>query len=332
MNLHGIDLNLLTVLHALLDERNVTRAAARVHLSQPAASNALARLRHLFGDPLLVRGEGGLVLTPRAQALVEPLNSAISQIEATLAAGAAFDAASSTMTLTIATSDALQLGFLPLLMSRLGAKAPRVKLVCTPLIGVAKGTGDPVPERELASGEVDLALGFFAQPAPALHAKALFDGDFACVVRREHPLAGRALTMSEFTELGHVVTTAAHHDLSTVDATLATHGMARRVAIVVPQYSVVPYVIARSDFIAVIPRALAAGFAQLFGLRIVEPALALPGYTISQLWHERTHRSLAHRWLRETVTELVAGLPASAWRAGGAPGATQIQHGQAATS
>jgi DNA-binding transcriptional LysR family regulator len=312
MNLHGVDLNLLGVLHALLDERNVTRAAARVHLSQPAASNALARLRHLFGDPLLVRGDGGLVLTPRAQALVEPLSLAISQIEATLTAGSGFDAPSSTVTFTLATSDALQIGLLPLLMSHLAGQAPGIQLVCTPLVGVAKGTGDPAPERELASGDVDLALGFFAKPPAQLHARRLFDGDFACVVRQEHPVAKRALTARQFVELGHVVTTASHHDQSTVDATLARHAMQRKAAVVVPQYSVVPYVIARSDFIAVLPRALAEGFARLFGLRVIEPPLKLPGYTISQLWHERTHRSLAHRWLRETVTGLVAGLPVAA--------------------
>jgi DNA-binding transcriptional LysR family regulator len=143
-------------------------------------------------------------------------------------------------------------------------------------------------------------------PPPQLHARRLFDGDFACVLRKDHPLAGRALTARQFVELGHVVTTASHHDLSTVDATLASHGMQRRAAVVVPQYSVVPYVIARSDFIAVLPRALAEAFARLFSLHVIEPPLALPGYTISQVWHERTHRSLAHRWLRETVTGLVA--------------------------
>ena len=308
MNIQSVDLNLLAVLDALLEERNVTRAAVRVHLSQPATSNALARLRHLFGDPLLVRGNGGMVLTPYAQALLGPLRSAMNQVDAVLAVGTSFDAATSTDTFTIASSDALQIGFVPPLLTRLTVEAPGAKVICVPLGGTAQPTGDPVPERELAAGGVDLALGFFAAPPPQLHGKALFDGDFVCVLRDGHPFADSGMTPEAFAQCGHVVIAPAHHDHSTVDVALAKHRLVRRIAVVVPQYNVVPYIVARSDLVAVLPRRLAEGFVPIFGLKLLPAPIALPRFTIWQLWHERTHRSPAHRWLRSRVGELVASL------------------------
>ena len=308
MNFTGVDLNLLAVLDALLDERNVTRAARRVHLSQPAASNALSRLRHLFGDPLLVRSGRGLVLTPRAQALIGPLRAAMEHIDAALGAGATFEPATTTATFTLATSDALQIGLLPGLLARLAAEAPVARLVCTPLDGASSDVGDPLPDHALASGQIDLAIGFFSQPQAHHHVKALFSGDFVCVARKGHPGVGPDITLRQFVELGHVVIASAHHVHSTVDAALARCKLARRAAVVVPQYSVVPYVIMRSDHVAVLPRRLAEGFERTFGLRLLEPPLALPKFTISQVWHERTHQSPAHRWLRETIASLVGPL------------------------
>jgi DNA-binding transcriptional LysR family regulator len=304
MNSSNVDLNLLTVLDAVLAERNVTRASRRIHLSQPATSNALARLRQLFGDPLLVRSGRGMVLTPRAEALVGPVRTAMEQIDVALGAGDAFDPASSTATFTIATSDALQIGLLPALLARLEAEAPRVRLVCAPLENLRKDIGDPLPEHELASGQIDLAIGYFSQPREHHHVKPLFDGDFVCVVRKGHPVVGPGMTLRQFVELGHVVITSAHHVHSTVDSVLSRRKLVRRVAVVVPQYSVVPYLLLPSDHIAVLPRRLAEGFARVFGLQLVEPPVQLAKFTISQVWHERTHRSVAHRWLREMIGAL----------------------------
>lgn len=304
MNITSIDLNLLAVLDALLDERNVTRAARRVHLSQPATSNALGRLRHLFGDPLLVRSGRGLVLTPRAEALVGPLRLAMEQLDAALGAGSTFDPASSHATFTIAMSDAMQIGLLAGLLARLAVEAPAVRLVCTPVVGQGSVVGEPLPEHELVSGQVDLAIGYFPQPQAQHHAKVLFDGDFVCAVRQGHPAIDKAMSMRQFVDAGHVAITSAHHVHSTVDAALARRKLTRRIAAVVPQYSVVPYVLMRSDYVAVLPRRLAQGFERLFSLQLIEPPLALAKYRISQVWHARTHRSPAHRWLRELTQSL----------------------------
>lgn len=308
MNTSGVDLNLLVVLHALLEERNVTRAARRVHLSQPATSNALARLRLLFGDPLLVRAGRGMVPTPRAEALAAPLRVAMEQIGDTLRAGSSFDPANCKATFTLATSDALQIGLLPGLLAMLSARAPGVQIVCAPLVGLGNATGDPLPERELAAGEVDLAVGYFTRPPQHHRAKALFDGDFVCMVRKKHPHVGSAITLRQFVELAHVVTASAHHLHSTVDEALGRRKLARRIAVVVPQYSVVPYVLMRSDAVAVLPRGLAEAFERRFDLQLLEPPLPIIRFTISQVWHERTHHSLAHRWLRDTVAGLVEPL------------------------
>lgn len=306
MDSTSIDLNLLAVLDALLGERNVTRAARRIHLSQPATSNALSRLRHLFDDPLLVRSGRGLVLTPRAESLIGPVRAAMEQIDVALGTADAFDPASSKATFTIATSDALQIGLAPALLARLAAEAPGVRLVCAPLENVRKDLGDPLPEHELATGQIDLAIGYFSQPKAHHHVKPLFDGDFVCVARKGHPVVGPDITLRQFVDLGHVVITSAHHAHGTVDSVLARRKLARRVAVVVPQYSVVPYLLMRSDHIAVLPRRLAEGFERAFGLQLIEPPVALAKYTITQVWHERTHRSAAHRWLREAVGALGA--------------------------
>jgi DNA-binding transcriptional LysR family regulator len=306
MNIQNVDLNLLAVLDALLTERNVTRAASRVHLSQPAASNALARLRHLFKDPLLVRGTGGLVVTPRAQSLIAPVRAAMVQIEAALGAGAPFDAATTTETFTVAMSDALQIALLPALVDRLAQEAPNANLSCLPP-PPTRGrnvAGDAVPDRELASGEVDVAFGYFVALPPRLHARALFDGDYVCVVRKSHPLRARGLTLRQYAGLGHLVVSPADREIGTVNNALAQHNLTRRVVVVVPEYNVVPYVIMRSDLVATLPRKLAEGYARIFPLRLLKSPVELPGFTISQLWHERTHHSPAHRWFRGVVAAL----------------------------
>ncbi|MES2958997.1 MAG: LysR family transcriptional regulator [Pseudomonadota bacterium] len=307
MNATNVDLNLLSVLDALLDERNVTRAARRIHLSQPATSNALARLRQLFGDPLLVRSGRGLTLTPRGEALIGPVRAAMEQIDVALGSGEDFDPASSTATFTIATSDALQIGLLPALLARLAAEAPGVRLVCAPLENLRRDVGEPLPERELATGQIDVAIGYFSRPREHHHVRPLFEGDFVCVMRKGHPTAQAGMTLRRFVELGHIVITAANHVHGTVDAALARRKLARRVAVVVPQYSVVPYLLMRSDCIAVLPRRLAEGFERIFGLQLIESPVTLPKFAITQVWHERTHRSLAHRWFRDVVGALGVG-------------------------
>jgi DNA-binding transcriptional LysR family regulator len=230
------------------------------------------------------------------------------QVDAALGAGDGFDPAATTATFTLAASDALQIGLVPALLARLAAEAPRARLVCAPLEGTRKDLGDPLPDHALASGDVDLAIGYFTQPQGHHHVKPLFDGDFVCVARTGHPVAAPGMTLRQFVDLGHVVITSAHHVHITVDAALARRKLARRVAVVVPQYGVVPYVLMQSDHVAVLPRRLAEGFQRIFRLQVIEPPISLAKFTITQVWHERTHRSAAHRWFREVLGALAAPL------------------------
>ncbi len=311
MNRSNIDLNLLAVLDALLAERNVTQAARRVHLSQPAASNALARLRHVFKDPLLVRGAGGLTLTPRAEELELPVRQAMMQIDAALNQRAVFDPATATDTFSIAASDGVEVALLPSLIARLRNEAPGIDLRFRPLPSVSLAArpmrGDIVPEEELG-GDLDLALGFFPDPPQRLHARALFEGTFVCAVRKDHPAVKSKLSLRQFLALSHVVVASRSQGWhGVVDAALAKRNLARHVALVVPQFTVVPYIIAQSDFIVTLPRGMAAMFARTFDIRLVEP-LSLPEFAISQVWHERTHHSAAHQWLRSVIAELAVRL------------------------
>jgi DNA-binding transcriptional LysR family regulator len=299
-NIANLDLNLLRVLYALLAERNVTRAARRLHLSQPATSNALARLRHAFRDPLLVRGVSGLVLTPRAHELTELVRRAMQHIDAALNPPVAFDPATADETFTIAAADSLQVAILGGWMPRLAKEAPGVVLRFRPLGLTATALpGDIAPHAELANGELDLAVGAFVAAPRHLHTQALFEGGFVCVLRKDHPLAKGRLTLRRFLQLSHILVDS-QNELrpGLVDIALANHRLTRRVALVVPQFTVVPYVVAQSDLIVTLPKPLADRFARTFDLRVLDPPLELPKYTICQVWHERTHHSPKHRWLR----------------------------------
>jgi DNA-binding transcriptional LysR family regulator len=185
-HLSGIDLNLLPLLDALLEERHVTRAAKRVGLSQPAASRGLARLRELCGDPLLVRSPRGLLPTPRAEALRAPVRQALTVLEQSLVEKVVFDPATASRKIRIVSDDYSELVLFPSLVSRLSSSAPGIDVLVPP-------TG-PFEFEPLLRGEIDLALAPVRTnmpPPPGILVKKLYSERFVCVVRKGHPLAQR---------------------------------------------------------------------------------------------------------------------------------------------
>ncbi|WP_035514357.1 LysR family transcriptional regulator [Paraburkholderia nodosa] len=299
-----LDLNLLRALDALLDERNVTRAAQRLSLTQPAVSAMLTRLRESFGDPLFVRSQRGIVPTERALQLAAPLKQVLSEIERMLQPQA-FAPAEAEMTLTLASTDyALRAVVVPYL-ARLRETAPGVRAVIVPVQHERL-------QAQLESGDVDLAL-ITPETTPAdLHARRLFDERYVCVMRADHPAAARRLTLERFCALDHALVSYAGGSLSGVtDEALARVGRARRVTVSVNSFLVLPDILLTSDLIAVVPSRLVKD-AQ--GLAVVEPPLAIPGFTKTLAWHERTHRSPGHQWARALLFETCEGL------AGEAPG------------
>jgi DNA-binding transcriptional LysR family regulator len=293
-----LDLNLLRALDALLDERNVTRAAQRLSLTQPAVSAMLTRLRESFGDPLFVRSQRGIVPTERALQLAAPLKQVLSEIEQLLQPQA-FDPAEAQMTLTIASTDyALRAVVVPFL-ARLRHAAPGIRAVIVPVQHERL-------QAQLESGDVDMAL-ITPQTSPAdLHARRLFDERYVCVMRADHPAAARRLTLERFCALDHALVSYAGGSLSGVtDEALASIGRARRVTVSVNSFLVLPDILLTSDLIAVVPSRLAQGVG---GLAVVEPPLAIPGFTKTLAWHERTHRAPGHKWVRELLFETCEGL------------------------
>ncbi len=301
-DLAGIDLNLLVVLDALLTECHVTRAARRVGLSQPATSHALARLRRLLEDPLLVRGPGGgLVLTSRAALLAPALRSALEGVAATLRGPPAFDPSTARHEIRIATADYAELVLLPRLAARLGREAPGVDLWSSDI-------PHDVGER-LAAGAIDLILQVRGRSRYAgLYERPLFDETFHCVVRASHPIADKRLTLARYLALSHLLIAPRGQPGGVVDDALAALGKRRRVAMAVPHFLVAPHIVRESDLILTLATRLARLFAEPLELTVLRPPIALPSFTVSMMWHERAHHDPAHRWLREQIAAVAGEL------------------------
>jgi DNA-binding transcriptional LysR family regulator len=297
MNLYNFDLNLLVAFDALLEERSVTDAAERLGLSQPAMSNALARLRRVVGDPLFVRTSEGMAPTPRAQEIAEPIRQALNHIQQALQQQRAFIPAAAERTFTIATTDYAELVLLPRLMEKLATDAPGVNLTVV-------AVGSEVPMAELESGRIDAALGRFREVPAGVHAQTLFRERLVCVVRTEHPDVGKQLTLKQLTTLPHVLVSTQGASPGVVDEVLARQGLRRRVVLWAPHFLIIPIVVAQTNLIATLPERVARFFAQFLPLRILAVPIRLSPYPVLQLWHERTHHDPAQQWLRGLLAEL----------------------------
>jgi DNA-binding transcriptional LysR family regulator len=298
-DLHAIDLNLLVVLDALLAERHVTRAATRVGLTQSAASHALARLRELLDDPLLVRGpRGALVRTPRADALAPALHRALEQVREALRGEPSFDPATARRTFRIAASDYAELIVLPPLLERIARLAPAVDVWAVPL------RDDPAPD--LAAGDVDLSIGVWrARSWPSgFYQRRLFDDRFRVVLRAGHPAAQQRLTLARYVALPHLLIAPRGTAGGYVDDALAEIGQSRRVAAAVPHFLVAPHVIAATDLVVTLAARVAAVVTEPFGLLSLPPPLELPTFTTAMLWHERAHHDAGQHWLRARILDV----------------------------
>ncbi|MET0352007.1 MAG: LysR family transcriptional regulator [Rhizobacter sp.] len=294
------DLNLLKALDALLDERSVTRAAERLALTQPAVSGMLTRLRDTFGDALFVRSQRGIVPTLRALELAGPVKQLLQDAE-NLLRPSAFVPADARMTLTIASTDyAMQAVLVPFLAA-LRRQAPGIRVAVLPV-------DDARLPVQMERGEIDLSLIAPDDTPEALHARRLFDEHYVCVMRDDHPAADEPLTLDRFCALDQALVSYTGGAFRGVtDDALAALGRERRVTLSVKSFLLLPEILRHSDLIAVVPSRLAR---QASGLRIVAPPVAVPGFTKTLAWHERTHCNPGHRWLRELMFETCGEPPA----------------------
>lgn len=285
-------LELLRCFAELHRERHLTRAARRVRLSQPAMSRALGRLREVFGDELFVRTPRGMLPTSRADAIAP-------QIEAVLAAASALvqpvalDPSRLARQFTIAMADMYEAYLVPPLAEALAKASPSVSLVTRPV-------NDQTPDA-LVAGRIDLLIGVAAVlPADTMRTK-LFDDDFVCVVRADHPEVGKRLSLEKYCELSHVQIAPRGEAGGAVDTMLAARGLARRVVVRTHGFLSAPAIVASSDLVLTGPSRVLRPFAGRFGLRLLDPPLQLPGFSTWLGWHPRVHADPAHAWFRGQV-------------------------------
>ncbi len=295
LHLRQFDLNLLKALDALLAERNVTRAAERLGLTQSAMSHTLARLRAAFGDALFVRGPGGVKPTPRAEAISQSLARTLLDLTHIIQPPGTFDPLRAKRRFSIATDDYLERVLLPRLLSRLWAAAPGIDVDVVPV-------GDRLGE-SLAAGNPDLiiSVSVLKRQIPGAHMEHLFDEHFVCVMREGHSLAGRKLTLDRFAALPHVLVAPQGKPGSIVDTELAKSGRRRRIAVTVPHFLAALHIVRESDVILTVGERLARH--DPVGLRLYQPPLALPHFSVAAFWHDRNHMDSAHGWFRTLVAE-----------------------------
>ncbi|WP_341675281.1 LysR family transcriptional regulator [Niveibacterium sp. SC-1] len=298
IDLRNVDLNLLISLDALLDTRNVTRAAERLHLSQSSVSAQLARLRQVFEDPLLIPAESGRGMTPtaRAQALAVPLHAALKDLEAVVRRKPVFDPQRDERSFQIAASDnAVVVLGLPL-MERLAALAgPGIR------IGFRNAEAARLAE-QMERGEIDLLLGSERMVPPSMKARRLIEEDFVMAQRKGHPRGTAGLDLDTYCRLPHVlVSTSGGSFHGFMDEQLEGLQRSRPVVLSVQQFTLVPEILRTTDYVSTLPRRLAARFAHL--LDAFELPFAARGFSLYAAWHPRNHQDPANLWLRETLAQ-----------------------------
>jgi DNA-binding transcriptional LysR family regulator len=293
-----VDLNLIEALDALLAENSVTKAAARLHTSAPAMSRSLARLRRVFGDPLLVRAGRDLVPTPRALELRGEAHAVATRARAMFAPSKAADPRTAVRMFDLQVTDMLSTTFIPSLIDDLRVQAPGISLRLRP-----ENLEDTPALRE---GLVDLELGIIRPGDPEIRAEPLLAETLIGAVRTEHPLAAmKTVTPQRFAAADHVVVSRRGRVHGPIDEQLAGLGLHRRVVAVVPTFSSALFLARATDVVCIAPAGLGRPMLDALGLRTFPMPVALPSLTISMAWHPRNDHDATHRLLRERTRHLM---------------------------
>ena len=307
-----IELHLVRVLHTVITERSVSRAALKLASTQPTVSAQLKRLRTLTGDVLLVRSGTGLMPTEVAQQLVEPAAVLLQQAETLFGArqrARAFDPAHSQATLRIAASDYLDPLFLPELVARIREQAPNVNVELLPL------TADYDYRKGLARGEADVVIGNWLMPPEELHLARLFSDEVVCLVCDNHVAVRNPRGWTEARYLGaeHVAPTALHAGArGVIDEHLDSLGLKRQIVVRSPHFGLIPLMLAQTQLVLTTGRLFCSRYVDALPLRIVKCPLPFPPLSYYQLWHDVSHASARGKWLREQVREVARNLASHA--------------------
>lgn len=291
-----MDIKLLAVFDEVYKTRSVSRAGDNLGLAQTSVSLALARLRRQFNDPLFVRTSEGMLPTPHAAALIQPLRQALELLRVATHQQVVFDPATSRRRFRVSMTDISHLQFLPALMRRVGKVAPEVHIE---MLRITSQT-----PKLLESGESDLAVGFMPELEAGFYQQKLFDQHFACVVRKNHPRIEARMTTSIYKRERHVAITAVGSGHDQVEGELQRLGIERRVALSLPTLPGLGNLLANTDLIATVPDRTAQMLVGIAQVKALQPPFSLPSFAIKQHWHERFQHDTANRWLRSVVADL----------------------------
>lgn len=307
MALPNIDLHLLRCLEMLVAERHVTRAAEKLNMSQSGMSTALAKLRTIFDDPILVRTPSGMQPSDHAPEIAGAVRRALNEIELAVARRGAFDPAGSSVNFRIMASDYVGLTLLPPLVERLRRVSPGITLTVV--------TPEPSRIREsLANSTADLVIGFYHDIADGLYQTIVLHDTLACVVRAGHPDIAGSITAAQYSAAEHIYYGSPPEFISSMEVLLErilpSQGIERRTAMHVPSLGMMPRIVSRTDLVATMPFRLAHSVSDAPALQVLPLPFQLPEpeLPVRAIWHERLHENNAHRWLRGLVQEIGRGL------------------------
>ncbi|WP_082936386.1 LysR family transcriptional regulator [Halodesulfovibrio spirochaetisodalis] len=298
VNLASVNLNLLVALKALLDEGNVTRAASRLNITQSGMSKNLRHLRELFDDPLLVRSGNNFALTERAVELSQNLERILGEVTELLDRSS-FEPAECTRTFTFATSDYVAEYIFPQVLESYRKIAPN--------ISIQLEISDSTTINALSSGEYDLVTSMLDSQHQGLHHLVIGRDQFACCMRKDHPLMARGggLSLDEYCSLSHAAITGGGDKVQVIDAELAKIGKRRTVQFSAPLYTTVCKVISRSDMIATMPSHIASNLAPEFDLAWCALPFYIESFDYTIAWHERQHHDASHIWFRNVMLQQI---------------------------
>ncbi len=298
-----IDLHLIRVLHTVLTDRSVSRAAIRLGMYQPAVSAALKRLRDLSGDPLLVRSGSGMVPTDAGLRMIEPAAAILRAAEVLFTDARGFDPRTATSTFRIAASDYLDPLFLPMLVAQIKSQAPMCRIEIHPL------SPDSNYHGHLSLGHVDLVIGNWLKPPEDLHMARLFGDEIVSLINKDHPAARRGWDVDTWLAAEHIAPTPMHPGArGIIDQMLDALKLERNITARCAHFSLIPDMVASSLLVLTTGRQYCERFIPRLPLKILECPVTLPRLMYYQLWHERTHSSSSARWLRETTKSVAASL------------------------
>lgn len=301
--MHNIDIRLLRAFQVLMAERNVSRASERLEISQPAASHALARLRRVFHDPLLLKSRGGMVITPRGEEIAETVGRWISEFDALVNVTDDFDSVASRRTFVITATEHAEHLVMPALLRDIRKSAPGVRL----------RVQLPDPDRSLElleSGEVDLRFAWLIKPPLSMRSVPLFQDRFVCIAARDHPEIRGSLSVAQFLRFPHARTYGTNRTTSNrvIDEAIQRLGRKPAPPFQLQNFLSVPLALAGTDLIATVPLSFARVFSKQYPLQVVEPPVRLPRIRYAAYWHERNQKEPGHRWLRDMVSAVAKTL------------------------